>query len=76
MFLSFSKTLTRFGGFHLGVRMTKKNSWLMLFILMFAFIFKAMWYTMIMCFWMMYAVFYCMFYPIKKLVSLKRKKTD
>ena len=72
MFISFSKTLAKFGGFRLGVgmRLTKKNSVWMLFIIMFIAIFKAMWYLMILTFWLIYAMIYGMIYMIKKLVNL------
>ena len=38
MFVAITKTLKRAGGFRFaaGVRITKKNAWFMLFVLMFA----------------------------------------
>lgn len=80
MFLSFSQTLARFGGFRLGVgvRLNKKNSIWMLFVIMFVAIFKAMWYMMILIFWLMYAMVYGVIYAIKKLTTISRdeQKTD
>lgn len=74
MFISFSKTLARFGGFRLGLgmRMTKKNAIWMLFVLMFVCIFKMMWYMMILCFWLMYAMIYWIAYGIKKLCQQRK----
>lgn len=80
MFLSFSKTLAKFGGFRLGVgmRMTKKNSIWMLFIIMFVCILQATWYMLILVFWLMYAIIYGVVYAIKKLIAVTRdkQKTD
>ncbi len=80
MFLSFSQTLARFGGFRLGlgVRLNKKNSPLVFLVIMFVAIFKAMWYMMILCFWLMYAMVYGVIYAIKKLAAVTRdnQKTD
>ena len=64
MFISLSKTLARFGGFRLGVgmRITKNNMIWMSLIVMMVQIFKAMWYLMIVSFWMVYAVIYGVIY--------------
>ncbi len=60
MFISLSKTLAKFGGFRLGVgmRMTKNNMIWMSLIVMFMQLMKAMWYLMIICFWLVYAMIY------------------
>ena len=69
MFLSLSKTLTKFGGFRFGVgmRLTKKNAWWMFFVLLFVYMFKAYWYMMIICLWLIYAICYGFYWCIKKL---------
>lgn len=60
MFISLSKTLARFGGMRLGVgmRVTKNNIIWMSLIAMFVLLMKAMWYMMIICFWLLYATIY------------------
>ena len=60
MFISLSKTLARFGGVRLGVgmRMSKKNApYIGIFVAMLM-MFKAMWYLIIVSFWMVYAAIY------------------
>lgn len=80
MFLSFSQTLARFGGFRLGLglRLTKKNSIWILFIMMFVYIVRAMWYMGVLIFWLIYAMVYGITYAVKKSMSLisTNKKTD
>jgi uncharacterized membrane protein YesL len=68
MFISLSKTLAKCGGFRLGLgmRMTKKNSAWVLFILLFVWMFKLTWYMMVVCFWLFYAVCYGLIWCIKK----------
>jgi hypothetical protein len=77
MFISFSKTIARFGGFRIGVgmRLNKKNSWIMLFLLLFVALFKMMWYMLILSFWLMYAFCYGTYWCIKKLVQTFAKTT-
>lgn len=75
MFVGLSKTFAKFGGFRLGLglRLTKSNAPVMLFVLMFVWMFQLMWYMMVLCFWLMYAVCYGFYWCIKKLFSaLKR----
>ena len=74
MFIGFSKTLARFGGFRigLGLRLTKKNAIWMLFVLMLVYLFKAIWYLMILYFWLIYAVIYWTVYGIKKLCQQRK----
>lgn len=70
MFISLSKTFARFGGFRLGfgMRLTKKNTVWMFFVLMFVWMLKLMWYMLILCFWLMYAIIYAMVWCIKALI--------
>jgi len=77
MFISFSKTIARFGGFRLGVgmRVNKKNAIWMSFLVMFIAMFKAMWYMMVLCGWMVYAVCYGMYWCIKKIVEAATKSS-
>lgn len=60
MFISLSKTLTRFGGFRLGVgiRMNKSNAVWMLLLVACVETFKAVWYMMIIALWLCYAMCY------------------
>lgn len=76
MFLSFSKTLAKFGGFRIGagIRMTKKNAVWMLFALLFILIFQMMWYMMIFVFWIIYAMIYGLVCIIKKLCQASKEK--
>jgi hypothetical protein len=69
MFISFSKTIAKFGGFRVGIgtRLSKKNavwlSWLFLFVA----IFKLMWYMLLLYGWLIYAMCYGMYWCIKKI---------
>lgn len=76
MFVSLSKTLTKFGGLRLGLglRLNRSNAAWMLFVLMFVYIFQAMWYMMIVCGWLVYAVCYGVYWCIKKLVETIKTK--
>lgn len=69
MFVAVSKTLKRAGGFRFaaGIRITKKNAWFMLFILMFAYMFQAAWYMMIGICWLTYYGMYWLFYGLYKI---------
>lgn len=58
MFVSLSKTLTKFGGIRLGIRITKKNAWWMWIAIIYVQLFKLMWYMLVMCLWIIYAVYY------------------
>ena len=72
MFISLSKTVARFGGIRLGMglRITKSNAIWMSFIVMFVYMLQAMWYMMIISFWLMYAICYGLFLGIKKLIQI------
>ena len=72
MFVGFSKTIARVGGFRLGVgiRMNKNNAVWVMFLLMFVVMFQMVWYMLLLCGWMIYAIIYAMCYGIKKIVAL------
>lgn len=76
MFFSFSKTVARFGGFRLGVgmRMTKKNAFLFFLVMMFVYIFKLMWYMMLLVGWLIYAMCYGIYWCIKKIAQKIKQK--
>ena len=76
MFISFSKTIARLGGFRLGfgIRMNKKNAVWLSFIILFVAMFQLMWYMLLFCFWLMYALIYGIYWCIKKTVKAFRKK--
>ena len=78
MFISFSKTIARFGGFRLGVgmRLNKKNAIWMSLIVLFVAMFQLMWYMLILCGWMMYAVCYGIYWCIKKTIGASSKKQN
>ena len=78
MFISFSKTIARFGGFRLGVgmRLNKKNAIWMSLIVLFVAMFQLMWYMLILCGWMMYAVCYGIYWCIKKIIGASSKKQN
>ena len=71
MFLNLSKMLAKFGGVRLGlgIRITKKNAIWMLFVLMFVYMLQAMWYLLIVSFWLVYAVCYGCVWCVKKLIG-------
>lgn len=77
MFVSFSKTIAKFGGFRLrvGMRRNKKNGILMALIIMTVAMFKLVWYMMLLCGWLMYAICYGIYWCIKKLVGSLSKKS-
>ena len=78
MFISFSKTIARFGGFRLGIgmRLNKKNAIWMSLIVLFVAMFQLMWYMLILCGWMMYAVCYGIYWCIKKIIGASSKKQN
>lgn len=71
MFIGLSKTIARFSGFRLsvGMRITKKNALWMSLIVMFACMFKAAWYMLLLCGWIMYAIFYGIIWCVKKTIK-------
>ena len=72
MFIGFSKTLARFGGFRLGVgmRITKKNAAWAAFIPLIIWCFQMMWYMIILSFWLMYATIYAICWLLKKMFKI------
>lgn len=72
MFISFSKTVARFGGIRIGVgmRMSKKNApafivgALVYYMLYYTLL--LMWYMMLASFWLMYATVYGTIWMLKK----------
>lgn len=78
MFISFSKTLAKFGGFRLGVgvRMNKKNAVWISFIAIFIVLFKLTWYMLLFSGWMIYAVFYGLYWCIKKMFPSKKQNNS
>ncbi len=73
MFLTLSKTFNKFCGFRLGfgLKITKKNFFWMVFILMFVCLLQAMWYMLVFEGWLIYAFFYGIYWCIMK-ISGKR----
>lgn len=67
MFISFSKTLARVGGFRIGcgIRITKKNAVWASFAVFFVALFQLMWYLTVGMLWLCYAVFYGLFWCFK-----------
>lgn len=76
MFFSLSKTITKFGGFRIGIgtRFSKKNAPFFLIILLFYAVFILMWYMMIFCGWVIYAVCYGIYWMIKRIINLMKIK--
>lgn len=63
MFVSLSKTLTKFGGFRLGLglRITKKNICYIGIFLFFYYMFLFAWYFLIIVFWLIGIMLYYVF---------------
>ncbi len=78
MFFSLSKTITKFGGFRIGIgtRMNKKNAPLFLIGLFFYAAFMLMWYMLLCCGWLMYAMCYGIYWIIKKIIVLIKTKGE
>lgn len=78
MFLSFSKTIAKFGGFRIGIgtRVSKKNAGYALVFLLFYYMFLMCWYMMIGCLWLIYAMCYGIYWCIKKLVLTLKLKNE
>ena len=60
MFVSFSKRLKSMSGFRLGVglRLTRRNCWYFLFVLVLVGCFYFCWYSVLACGWMLYGLLY------------------
>lgn len=67
MFLSLSKTMSKFGNIRLGlgIRLTKSNAAWMGLLMIFVWMFQLVWYMMLLCFWLVYAVCYALYLGIK-----------
>ena len=74
MFISFSKTLAKVGGFRLGVRMTKKNAAYMWMILFLVSMLKLTWYMLVLTLWLMYAMCYGIYWCIKLPFRMAKKR--
>ncbi len=75
MFISFSKTLAKVGGFRIGFRkrITSKNAlWMSLLYLVVAMC-QLMWYSAVLAAWLVYAFFYGVYLCIKLFFQLIRK---
>lgn len=75
MFVSFSKRLKSMSGFRLGVglRLTRRNCWYFLFVLMLVGCFYFCWYSVLACGWMLYGLFYGL-YLVLKYAAIGAKK--
>lgn len=89
MFIAISNTLKRAGGFRFaaGIRITKRNAWFMLFLLLFVYTIQFGWYLMIVTGWGMYWLFYGLYkiyyylfkwsaLGVKKLYAFVKGKID
>lgn len=78
MFLSFHKTIAKFGGFRLGlgIRANKKNSFLIYLLIMCVSVLQLTWYMMLLTGWIVYATCYGIYWCIKKLVKACSKKSN
>lgn len=79
MFLSFSKTLKKMGGFRLGfgMRMNKKNAIFVCFAMLFVWTFQLMWYMIVGAGWLLYFMLYALYkiyYFIFKYCAIGIKK--
>ena len=76
MYIGFSKTIAKFGGFRLGVgmRMNKKNAAWMWLVILGVSLLKLMWYMMIVVGWLIYAMCYGTYWCVKKIVRACSKK--
>ena len=76
MFMSFSKTIAKVGGFRFGIRMrlTKSNALWYFLVLATVYTCQLVWYSMIVCLWVMYAIAYGIFQGIRKVFRLLSKR--
>ena len=76
MFMSFSKTIAKVGGFRFGIRMrlTKSNALWYFLALATVYTCQLIWYSMVVCLWLMYAFLCGIFWCIKKPYILLAKK--
>ena len=71
MFISFSRTIARFGKFRIsiGKRITSKNAWWMWLIVCFVAVCQLMWYSCVISFWLLYAMGYGIWWCCRKIVQ-------
>lgn len=77
MFVGFSKTLAKFGGFRLGlgIRITKKNVLWASLVVLFVSCFQLLWYSVLFFFWLIYAFFYSAYWCIKTISKRIKENT-
>lgn len=61
MFISLSRAISKMCRFHIGFRITKSNFAWMSIIMLFVYLFVAMWYILVVSFWMVYAALYIIY---------------
>jgi len=78
MFLSFSKTIAKIGGFRIGIgtRINKKNAGYALIGVVFYYMLLMCWYMMVGCLWLVYAMCYGFYWVIKKIILLIKEKKE
>lgn len=76
MFMSFSKTIAKVGGFRFGIgmRLTKSNALWYFLVLAVVYTCQLVWYGAVLAFWLMYALFYGIFIGTKKLFALLSRR--
>lgn len=76
MFMSFSKTIAKVGGFRFGIRMrlTKSNAAWYFLVLAAVYTCQLVWYSMVVVLWVMYAIFYGICKGIKKVFTLLARR--
>lgn len=78
MFISFSKTLAKVGGFRLGFRkrITSKNLLWVSLLYLTVVMFQLMWYSMVLVAWLVYAFFYGVYLGIKYIIKFIRTLSE
>lgn len=82
MFLTFDKTVAKFGGVRVGVgiQLTKKDMRRLSFLMMVISICKLMWTVAIACGWAIYALFYGVYWvvkwAVKQIICLCKRKAS
>lgn len=76
MFVSLSKTFTKFCGFRfgLGIRITKNNAIWALLMASFVCVLQMMWYMLVLFFWIIYALFYGIIWCVKAIARKRRSE--
>ena len=74
MYISFSKTLMRWGGIRIGIGTRKKGAEGLFFLFLFGMM-QLFWWALVGAFWFMYGVGYVFIYlPIKGVKKLLKKE--